>query len=152
MSHSAYKDDMGLDERVMMAMVRAAERFRKEQSAIFKKHGLSFSQYNVLRVLDASTDGRNTIKRVNRIMLVSGANMTGITKRLEKMGCIVRTSDSDDERLKWLEITDKGRGLLCEIYNEKEKDLRRYLDGYGDEEKIEILEVLTHIVKGKRKK
>jgi len=150
MSHSVYKNDMGLDERVMVAIVRAAERFRREQSVIFKKHGLSFPQYSVLRVLDGSTNGRNTIKGVNQIMLVSGANMTGITKRLEKMGCIVRTSDSSDERLKWLEITDKGKGLLSGIYNEKENHVTRYLEGCSDEKKSEILQILMRIIKGSR--
>ncbi len=108
MSGSGYKNDMSIDERVMMAMVRIAERFKKNSSAVVKNWGLTFSQYNVLRVLDASENGENTMKNVNRIMLVSSANMTGIAKRLEKTGFIVRKSDPNDDRIKWLQITPDG--------------------------------------------
>lgn len=146
MSHNSYKNDMSSDERVMMAIVRAAERFKKESSVIFKRCGLSFPQYNVLRVLDASKDGRNTIKDVNQIMLVSGANMTGITKRLEKMGCIVRSTDQNDERLKWLEITEKGRQILSCVANEKDQVLRKYLKSYSNKEKSEMLTILGSIL------
>ncbi|SPF50852.1 Transcriptional regulator, MarR family [Syntrophobacter sp. SbD1] len=146
MSRNGYKSDMSIDERVMMAIVRVAERFKKEQSAILKSYGFSFPQYNVLRVLDASKDGRNTIKDVNQIMLVSGANMTGITKRLEKMGCIVRSTDANDERLKWLGITEKGKQFLISVANEQEQGLRRYLKSYSNEEKSEMLKILRGIL------
>ena len=74
-----------------------------------------FSQYNVLRVLDASENGENTITNVSRIMLVSGANMTGIAKRLEKNEFIIRKSDPKDERITLLEIKSKGRLSLKNI-------------------------------------
>ncbi len=90
MSDHRYKSDMSIDERVLMAMVRIAERFKRSASAVVKKWGLTFSQYNLLRVLDASENGQNTMRNVNRIMLVSSANMTGIAKRLEQNGFIIR--------------------------------------------------------------
>jgi DNA-binding MarR family transcriptional regulator len=148
MADRAYKSDMSIDERVMMAIVRLAERFKKESSAVFKNHGLTFSQYNVLRVLDASKNGQNTIKNVNRIMLVSGANMTGITKRLEKTGFVIRENDPNDERLRRLEITSKGRKVLKNISQEKEENIRRYLIKYSAGKKAEILAMLHKILKG----
>ncbi|MFZ0932625.1 MAG: MarR family transcriptional regulator [Syntrophobacteraceae bacterium] len=149
MSGSGYKSDMSIDERVLMAIVRIAERFKKHSSAMLKSYGLTFPQYNVLRVLDVSKNGRNTIKDVNKIMLVSGANMTGITRRLDRIGCIVRTTDPNDERLKWLEITDKGRQVLDTVFEEKEQSIKGYLEGYSYEEKCEILEILRDILHSK---
>lgn len=146
-AETSYQSDMSIDERVMMAIVRVAERYKKESSTVLKAYGLTFPQYNVLRVLDASKDGRNTMKNVNKIMLVSGANMTGITKRLDKMGFILRRNDPKDERLKWLEITDKGRQVLSSIHDEKEKSVQRYLVRYSDEKKSEVLEILRRILK-----
>ena len=89
MSDAVYKSDMSIDERVMMAIVRIAERFKKNSSALVKNWALTFPQYNVLRVLDASENGQDSMRDVNRIILVSSANMTGIAKRLEKNGFIV---------------------------------------------------------------
>jgi DNA-binding MarR family transcriptional regulator len=146
MSDNAYKSDMSIDERVMMAIVRVAERFKKNSSAVVKKWGLTFSQYNLLRVLDASENGQNTMRNVNRIMLVSSANMTGIAKRLEKNGFIIRTSDPSDDRLKRLQITPAGIQVLKDISNRKERSLRRYLMKYSDEQKSALMETLREIL------
>jgi len=154
MSDTSYKSDMSIDERVLMAIVRVAERFKKNSSALVKKWGLTFSQYNVLRVLDASKDGQNTMRNVNRIMLVSSANMTGIAKRLERNGFIVRTSDPHDDRIKRLQITPEGTQVVREIADHKERNLRRYLKNYSDEQKSALLDILRNILRetqGKRR-
>ena len=147
MSDNAYKSDMSLDERVMMAIVRVAERFKKNSSAVVKKWGLTFSQYNVLRVLDASENGQNTMRNVNRILLVSSANMTGIAKRLEKNGFIIRTSDPNDDRLKRLQITPEGTQVLKDISDRKERSLKRYLIKFSYEQKSALLETLRDILR-----
>jgi DNA-binding MarR family transcriptional regulator len=152
MSTIAYKSDMSIDERVMMAIVRLAERFKKNSSAIVKKRGLTFSQYNVLRVLDASENGQNAMKNVNRIMLVSGANMTGIAKRLEKNGFIIRTSDPNDDRSKRLQITPEGIQVLKDIADHEEQSVRKYLLNYSDEQKLALLETLREILRQTKNK
>jgi DNA-binding MarR family transcriptional regulator len=143
---SEYKNNMNVDESVMMAIVRVAERFKKESAAIFKNYALTFPQYNVLRVLDASKNGQNMVRDINRIMLVSGANMTGITKRMEKTGFIIRKSDPNDDRLKWLEITPKGRSVLKDIDEENERNVKRYLKHCSAGTKMEILSILNEIL------
>ena len=149
MIDSAYNRDMSNDEKVMMAIVRVAERFKKNASALFKNWGLTFPQYNVLRVLAASENGQNTMKNVNRIMLVSSANMTGIAKRLEKNGFITRTNDPNDERSKRLQITPAGIRVLQAIAEHKERNVKRYLKSYPDEKKTALLEILRDILKQK---
>ncbi|MFH1117429.1 MAG: MarR family transcriptional regulator [Pseudomonadota bacterium] len=138
---------MSIDEKVMMAMVRIAERFKKDSAAVVKKWGLTFSQYNVLRVLDASEDGENTMRNVNRIMLVSSANMTGIAKRLEKSGFIVRKSDPDDDRIKRLQITPMGTEVLKAISDRKERSLREYLTRYSAPQRNALLSTLQDILR-----
>lgn len=146
MSNSSYKNDMSIDERVMMALIRVAERYKKEASAVFKKYELTFPQYNVLRVLEASKDGQNTIKDVKRIMLISSANMTGITKRLERFGFITRKNAPEDDRLKYLEITEKGKLLLKSISEKRGKLEKKYLLSYSHEKKTEFLSLLRELL------
>ncbi|MBI5591727.1 MAG: MarR family transcriptional regulator [Deltaproteobacteria bacterium] len=145
MSDSGYKSDMSIDERVMMAIVRVAERFKKE-SSYMRDCEITFSQYNLLRVLDASKNGRNTMKNVNRIMLISSANMTGIAQRLEKVGLINRKNAPEDDRSKYLEITPKGRQVLKQLSCRKEQVVKRYLRKYSDEKKSEVLATLREIL------
>jgi len=142
-----YVSDLSIDEKVLMAVVRAAEIFKRTHSAIFRNYGLSFPQYNVLRVLDASRNGMNKISGVSRIMLVPGANMTGIAKRLERDGFLIRKSDSNDERVTILEITPKGKRTLKNIEKEKDRSIEIILKGFSQKEKTEFLDKLKRLIK-----
>jgi DNA-binding MarR family transcriptional regulator len=144
---SRYVSDLSTDEKVLMAMVRAAEIFKRTHSAIFRNYGLSFPQYNILRVLDASRNGINRISEVSRIMLVPGANMTGLTKRLEKNGFIIRKSDPKDERVTLLEITPKGKKTLKNIEQEKDRSTEIMLKGFSQEDIRDFLDKLKRLIR-----
>ncbi|MBW1723613.1 MAG: MarR family transcriptional regulator [Deltaproteobacteria bacterium] len=147
MEESTYRSNLSTNEKVLMAIVRAAEIFKRVHSGVFRNFGLSFPQYNILRVLEASDRGRNRITNVGRIMLVPGANMTGIAKRMEKKGFIVRKSDPADERVTLLEITPKGRKALKEIEKEKDDWLELMLKGLSSEEKGVLLELVKRLIR-----
>jgi DNA-binding MarR family transcriptional regulator len=144
------RSDPNLDENIMMAVVRAAETFKRMVSVIFRKYDLSFPQYNVLRVLDASKGGQSRITDVSRIMLVPGANMTGLAKRLEKNGFIVRKSDPSDERVTVLEIMPKGKKVLANIEKDRDDYLHAMLKGFPEQEKREILDKVKRLIKNSR--
>lgn len=150
MEKAAYKSNLTDDEKVLMAIVRAAETFKRVHSGIFRRYGLSFPQYNVLRVLDASGKGRNRMTDVSRIMLVPGANITGIAKRLEKGGFILRKSDPKDERVTILQITPKGKEALKCIEDEKNQWVESMLSSLSAGERLDLLEKLRRLVKNDR--
>ncbi|MFA5905213.1 MAG: MarR family transcriptional regulator [Desulfobacula sp.] len=142
-----YQNDLTFDERVMMAIVRAAENFKRTHSAIFKKYGLSFPQYNILRVLESSDMGQNKISTVGKIMLVPGANMTGLAKRLEKQEFIIRKPDPGDERGTILAITDKGKTTLKLIEEEKDRAIDIILKDFTETDKNNLLDKIKIIIK-----
>ena len=133
-----------------MAIVRAAERFKRAISALFRNYHISFPQYNILRVLDASTAGRSRITEVSRIMLVPGANITGLAKRLEKSGFIQRKSDPKDERVTLLEITPQGKNALAEIEMKRDQLLEKMLKGFLAKEKKELLDMVRRLLRNTR--
>jgi len=150
MKRSNYLSDLSGDEKVLMAIVRAAERFKRAISVLFRRYQLSFPQYNILRVLDASTDGRSRITEVSRIMLVPGANITGLAKRLEKSGFIQRKSDLKDERVTLLEITVRGKETLAAIEKERDQLLKTLLKGFLPQEKKDLLVVIKRLILNSR--
>lgn len=123
----------------MISIVSAAENFKRAHSSLFKKYGLSFPQYNILRVLEASDRGRNTISAVGKIMLVPGANMTGLARRLENKGFVLRKADPDDKRYTILEITETGRETLKRIEAEKNRSYEIILMNLGPADKKDVL-------------
>jgi len=137
---------MEMDERIMMGIVRISDRFKKESSAILKKENLTFSQYNVLRILESSKDGKMTMTAIGNLMLVSGANITGIAKRLERNGFLTRQVAEGDERVKNLEITDTGRKRVRRAHPERETYHRSFLSVFSDTEKQHLYHSLIDIL------
>ena len=142
-----YRSDLSTEEKVLMAIVRAAETFRRNHSAVFRNYGLSFPQYNVLRVLDASKKSQNKMSDISRIMLVPSANITGLAKRLEQAGFIIKKSDPKDERVTILEITPKGKRTLRNIETEKDERLGLMLKNLSQNEKFDLLDMIKRILK-----
>ncbi|MFH1033400.1 MAG: MarR family transcriptional regulator [Pseudomonadota bacterium] len=146
MDSSPDKDALSLDEKVMIGMVRASEMFKKNSSAIFKKYGLTFAQYNVLRALNSSPNGYSTVTNVGKIMLVTGANMTGLAKRMERDGFLQSRRHEHDERVKLLEITEKGRQTLKNIEVEKEAHVKSYIGDMPEDEKKKMLVLVKRMI------
>lgn len=147
MAKPTYKSDLSTDEKVLMAIIRAAEHFKRVHSGVFRNFGLSFPQYNVLRVLDASKNGQSKISDVSRIMIVPGANITGIAKRLERDGFIIKKPDPEDDRVTLLEITPKGKRTLKNIEKDKDYWLERMMKNLSKKEKLELLDNVKLILK-----
>jgi len=146
MSQTNYRNDLTLNEKVLMAIVRAAENFKRTHSAIFKQYGLSFPQYNILRVLESSHRGQNKISTVGKIMLVPGANMTGLAKRLEQKGFIVRRPDPSDERVTLLQITPKGKKTLARIKDQKDAVIDHILQDFTLDDKTAVLDKVKQLI------
>jgi DNA-binding MarR family transcriptional regulator len=78
---------------------------------------------------------------------VSGPNLTGIAKRLEKNGFILRKRDPKDERITLLEITPKGKQVLKNISAAKDENISNYVGNCPEEEKERMLSALKQIFK-----
>jgi DNA-binding MarR family transcriptional regulator len=136
-----------LSEKTLLGFVRLAEYLKREQAAVFKKYGLTFAQYNVLRVLQSSEQGRNTLSNVSRKMLVGASNLSGLVKRLEKRGFIVRKGHPNDERVTIVEITQKGRQTLKNADKDKDEDLERIMAPMSKEDKLFILKKIRQTLR-----
>jgi DNA-binding MarR family transcriptional regulator len=141
-----YRSDLSIDEKVLMALIRAAEILKRNHSSVFRNYGLSFPQYNILRVLEASENGCSKMSRVSRIMLVPGANITSIAKRLVKDGFILKKPDISDERVTLLEITPKGKTTLKNIEKDKDASLDVMLKNLTERQKLELLDKVRRIL------
>jgi DNA-binding MarR family transcriptional regulator len=136
-----------LSEKVLLGLVRLAEYLKREQTAVFKNYGLTFTQYNMLRVLNSSEQGRDTLSNVSRTMLVAASNLSGLVKRLEKNGFIIRKAHPNDERVTIVEITEKGRQTLLELDEDKDRDLEKILAPMSEEDKLFILKKIKQTLK-----
>lgn len=136
-----------MDERIMMAIVRVSELFKRKSSSIFARYGLSFSQYNVLRVLGGAGGGQGTVTDVSTRLLVSTPNLSGIAKRLEKGGFISRRRDAADERRTILVLEPLGRRVMDDIGDLQDTNIQTFLAGCPLDQKQAMLDLLKTMLK-----
>lgn len=97
-----------LYQEAELNIIRTAAVLGDGFTSLFKKHGLTSAQYNVLRILrGAEPDGlcRNDLR--DR-MLTRMPDMTRLIDRMERDGLVRREKDSSDKRLVFARITAKA--------------------------------------------
>jgi len=77
--------------------------------------------------------------------------MTGIAKRLERDGFLLRKRDPRDERVTLLQITSKGKRTLQNIKKEKDRSLEKLLQGFSQKDKTNLLDRVKHLIKKNRR-
>jgi DNA-binding MarR family transcriptional regulator len=132
-----------IEIRIIMELIKLGEKYKKEETKNFRKHGLTFAQHNLLCILEAGRKGQNSMTHVSGKMVTTGGNLTGIAKRLEKGGLLLRKKDPLDERKTILEIRPQGRKKLNALRSEREKGAKELLANLSREKKAELLEFLV---------
>jgi len=127
------------DEKLLITIIKISELYKKTSSSMLRNYGLTFCQHTVLRILDGSPNGRSTITNTSKMMLVTGPNLSGVARRLAKIGLIARKNDPNDERITLLEISPRGRELLRNISVEIDKLVKNYLQDYSPDQIFKML-------------
>jgi DNA-binding MarR family transcriptional regulator len=102
-----------LRKAALLALLKAADRVRTRLSAPMEPAGLTFQQYNVLRILrGARPDGLPTMEIAAR-MIEQAPAITGLLDRLEAKGLVARARQSEDRRCVRATITPAGLEVLA---------------------------------------
>lgn len=116
------------EQEATLSIARTADRFGICFSRLFREHGLTPSQYNVLRILRG--EGRPLpILEVADHLIAAVPGITGLIDRLEGMGLVVRERSTEDRRVVFVAITPKGIDLLGRL-DEPVGALHRRLVGH----------------------
>ena len=83
-------------------------------AAALKPHGLSPTQYNVLRILRASPGGL-TCSEIGARMLTHDPDVTRLADRLAARGLVERVKDEGDRRRIIVRLVEEGLGVLKEL-------------------------------------
>ena len=87
-------------------LTRASETINSKIYRLLKKSGFTESQFKILDALYHL--GALTQKSLGEKLLSSGGNITMVIDNLEKRGMVKRERGSDDRRLFYVKISDKG--------------------------------------------
>ncbi len=106
------------DTRVSLDLVAAvmatADSFLRESQRLFRPHGLTGAQYNVINILALTPAGISQRELGDRLV-VDRSNVTGLLDRLEKNDWVRRDDHPEDRRVYRISLTPAGRALWAKI-------------------------------------
>jgi DNA-binding MarR family transcriptional regulator len=99
------------EQEAFLNLSRTADRLGADFARLFKEHGISASQYNVLRILRGADQALPCLEVAAR-MITQLPDITRLVDRLEASGLVERTRTPEDRRVVLIGITEQGVALL----------------------------------------
>lgn len=123
-------------------MLRLRNGIERVLSPITQRYGLTPMQTAALHFISANSEA--TVGNIFRSFELNQGNASSMCKKLEAEGYIIRRRSFEDERFVMLELTDRGREVMCEI-EKKSKVLIHLSDEFSTDERLRIADSLTTI-------
>jgi len=119
-----------LEQEAYLNLARTHDQLHIRFERLFREHGLTPAQYNILRILRGEGTPLPILEIAGRtIAVVPG--ITGLIDRLEKAGLVKRMRSTEDRRVIFVEVTTEGEGVLNKLDKpvaDLERDLLKALD------------------------
>jgi DNA-binding MarR family transcriptional regulator len=101
-----------LEAKLFVALLRLSDRLAQDAELLIKSHGLTATQYNVLRILRGAGPDGLPCKRIGDRMISRDPDMTRLLDRMEKRSLITRERQTEDRRIIKTRITPAGLDIL----------------------------------------
>jgi DNA-binding MarR family transcriptional regulator len=102
------------EQEAALSVLRTSDQLQIRFVRLFRDHGLTPSQYNILRILRGEGKPLPILEIASRtITVVPG--ITGLIDRLEKAGFVNRLRCEKDRRVIYVALTDHGTQTLAAL-------------------------------------
>ncbi len=101
-------------QEAALNILRTSDQFENRLGRLFREHGLTASQYNVLRILRGEGKPLPSLEIADRMIQVVPA-ITGLIDRLERQQLVQRRRCTEDRRVVYVEITSKAKAILKKL-------------------------------------
>ena len=129
---------------LILQVLCAAQAITKAGQRLFKPHGLTVAQFNVLNVLSDQADGMRA-SDLARALIVDPSNVTGLLKRMKTEGYLRALDHSADRRQHVVGLTAKGRRVWQRAFRDYQRALEAYEAGIRPEQRAVADSVLRRI-------
>ncbi|RUL84231.1 MarR family winged helix-turn-helix transcriptional regulator [Tautonia sociabilis] len=129
------------EQEAMLNLMRTADVLQLEFVRLFRRHGLSPAQYNILRILRGEGgEGLPSLEIASR-MITSVPDITRLVDRLEAAGLVTRDRSARDRRVVRVRVTSCGLERLRTL-DEPVLTLHRRLLGHLESGELRSLNEL----------
>jgi len=109
------RDSVSLEAKLFVALLRAADRLSQDADLLVKAHGLTGTQYNVLRILRGAGPDGLPCNGIGDRMISRDPDMTRLLDRMEKRSLITRERQTQDRRVIKARISPTGLEILKKL-------------------------------------
>lgn len=127
-------EGMSTSQQIQVYLLGIGERLRQHAAAV--GHQFDFTPQQAMLLDRLGT--RQTMGQVAAALHCDPSNVTGLIRRLEARGLVVREADEADRRTKWLVLTPAGNAARESFLHEMFQ-VTSVLDGLDDEGQEQLL-------------
>src|SRR5204862_5547810 len=132
------------EEEALLSVVRTSDQLQIRSARLLREHGLTPSQYNILRILRGEGKPLPILEIASRtIAVVPG--ITGLIDRLEQAGFVNRLRCEKDRRVIYVGITDQALATLAAVDGPLEELHQKLLDHLSPAELKELSRLLEKV-------
>jgi DNA-binding MarR family transcriptional regulator len=106
---------LGTAADALATLERITDHLRRELHLLLRAHGMTTTQYNVLRILRSVAPGGLTCSELGTRLAGADPDITRLLDRLAKHGLVRRHRNALDRRAVLTEITDEGMRMLDSV-------------------------------------
>ena len=133
-----------LEDEVYIGLVRTTWQLDAKVHVAYGRGNLSFSQYNVLRILRGSPEPLSCTE-ISERMVTRDSDLTRLLRGLEQRGLVARQRAADDGRRVDNQITAAGRALMKDLDEPVADAIESQLLGLGKRKLEELSRLLEEV-------
>ncbi|MET3132144.1 DNA-binding MarR family transcriptional regulator [Oxalobacteraceae bacterium GrIS 1.11] len=127
--------------RMLSCTVMMEDEIRSRLRSTFD---ITLPRFDLMAQLERHPDGLR-MGELSRRMMVTGGNITGITRQLELEQLVSRVPDAKDRRVYSVKLTEAGRKAFAEMAAVHENWVAELLHGVLPQDKTRMIDLLSHM-------
>jgi DNA-binding MarR family transcriptional regulator len=135
-------------EDAFRELIRTLGLLERAMQPYFARHGISGSQWGVLRTLHrAEAEGILGLRQtdLSERLLIRPPSVTGALDRLERAGLVARGGSATDLRTKLVSLTAKGRQLVERVLTGHQAQIEAVMAGLRSNEQGDLYRLLSQL-------
>ena len=127
-----------------LQILSAAQAIEKAGQRLFKPHGLTVAQFNVLNVLSDQPDGLR-LGDLAKALVVDPSNVTGLVQRMTKDGYLKLIPGAIDRRQRIVALSPKGQRSWRDALPDYRRALQQFEASVSKSDRAAALRVIRQV-------
>lgn len=133
------------DLKTLTILLRATNSIEQKIKEDISSYGLNLSEFGALEVLYHK--GPLPVQSICEKVLIANSSMSYVIERLTQKGLIEKVKNIEDRRIHTIELSDRGRQLIGDIYPRHLAHMRSVIDVLSEDEENELQRLLKKLGK-----